>query len=67
MSNPKEFEEMTVEEFLEEVREWGCTCDILNGYLCGHTDILAELRRRFAPDAPAQTSVRTTGSQWQNP
>ncbi len=42
-----EVTELTNEQFVEHVRDWGCTCDLLNGYDCGHGQITGELLRRL--------------------
>lgn len=43
-----EVTELTNEQFVEHVRDWGCTCDLLNGYDCGHGQITGELLRRLS-------------------
>jgi ribA/ribD-fused uncharacterized protein len=50
---------MSDDKLLLKIHEWGCHCDILNNYDCGHSQIEAELLRRLsaAPQgAPEQTA-----------
>jgi hypothetical protein len=58
MSVTKPLHEMTVVEFLREVREWGCTCDVMAGWSCGHSRILNEIERRIGL-RPVDTAPKT--------
>jgi hypothetical protein len=36
-----------VEELVEEIQDWGCHCDIMIGYSCGHSQIERIIKNLF--------------------
>lgn len=36
-----------VEQLIEEIKDWGCSCDLMLGYGCGHTKIEYKIKDLF--------------------
>jgi len=43
----KPLNEMNTAEFIGHIEDWGCHCDLLNNFTCGHSAIIFELAERL--------------------